>query len=131
MKSAVLFVSPSVQDARTLAPMLEAVGIPFSHATDLTQAKSLLATKLFDAVLTDSSLPDGTWKDVVGVVGGIRRGVAVVVTDPLADARFWVEVLDFGAYDLLPKPFCCGEVQRVMANAVDRPPLLNRAASGA
>jgi hypothetical protein len=51
-----------------------------------------------------------------------------VVTDPLADARFWVDVLDFGAYDLLPKPFCCGEVQRVLANAVDRPPLLNKAA---
>ncbi len=126
MKSAVLFVSPSVEDARTLAPMLEAVGIPFSHATDLTQAKSLLASKLFDAVLTDSSLPDGTWKDVVGVVGQIRRRVAVVVTGPLADARFWVDVLDFGAYDLLPKPFRCGEVKRVLANAVDRPPLLNR-----
>jgi len=128
MKNAVLFVSPSVEDARTLAPMLEAVGIPFSHAADLTQAKKLLEFKLFGAVLTEASLPDGTWEDVVEVVGRIRRGVAVVVTDLLADARFWVDVLDVGAYDLLAKPFCCGEVQRVLANAVDRPPLLPKVA---
>jgi CheY-like chemotaxis protein len=76
MKSAVLFVSPSVEDARTLAPMLEPLGIPFSHATDLTQAKKLLASTLFGAVVTEASLPDGTWKDVVGVVGRIRRRVA-------------------------------------------------------
>ena len=131
MKGAVLFVSSSVEDARTLVPMLDAVGIPFSHATDLAQAKKLLESNVFSAVLTEVNLPDGTWKDVVGSVGQIRRGVAVVVTDLLADTSLWVDVLEFGAYDLLPKPFCCGEVQRILTNAVDRPPLLTKFPSAA
>ena len=131
MKGAVLFVSSSVEDARTLVPMLEAMGIPFSHVTDLAQAKKLLESHVFSAVLTEVNLPDGSWKDVVTAVGRIRRRVAVVVTDLLADARLWVDVLKFGAYDLLPKPFCCGEVQRILANAVDRPPLLIEFASAA
>jgi len=105
MKNAVLFVSPSFEDARTLAPMLAAVDIPFSHVTDLAHAKKLLESQPFGAVLTEAALSDGSWKDVVGVVGRIKRRVAVVVTDLLADARFWVDVLECGAYDLLPKPF--------------------------
>ncbi len=128
MNNAVLFVSPSVEDARTLAPMLEAVGIAFSHVTDLTHAKKLLESKRFGAVLTEAKLSDGTWRDVIRVAGRIKRKVAVVVTDLLADARFWVDVLESGAYDLLPKPFARGEVQRILANAVDHPPLLVRLA---
>ncbi len=126
MGNAVLFVSPSVEDARTLAPMLDAVGIPFSHATDLTQAKKLLESERFAAVLTEAKLADGTWRDVIAAVGRIKHDAAVVVTDLLADAHFWVDILDFGAYDLLPKPFCRAEVQRILANAVDRPPSLVR-----
>ncbi len=126
MNSAVLFVSPSVEDARTLAPMLAAVGISFSHVTDLGQAKKLLECETFGTVLTEASLPDGSWKDVVGVVGRIKRKVVVVTTDLLADARFWVDVLQYGAYNVLPKPFSRREVQRVLANAVDGPPLLIR-----
>ncbi len=128
MKSAVLFVSSCVEDARALAPMLEAVDIQLSSAADLKQTKTLLESGLFGAVVTEVSLPDGTWKDVVGLAGRVGGGVAVVVTALLADAGFWVDVLEFGAYDLLSKPFCCGEVQRVLKNAVDRPTLLIAAA---
>ncbi len=131
MKSAVLFVSPSVRDARILAPMLEAVGIPFSHAADLAQARELLESELIGAVLTDVRLSDGTWKDVIGTVARIGRGVAVVVTGILLDAHLWIDVLESGAYDLLPRPFNRLEVQRVLAKAVDRPPLLTAAISAA
>ncbi len=131
MTKGVLFVSPSVEDARTLAPMLAAVGISLSHTTDWSHASKLLESRLYGAVLTEATLPDGTWKDVVKASGRAARRIAVVVTDLLADARFWADVLDFGAYDLLPKPFCCGEVQRILANAIDRPPLLTRVAPAA
>ncbi len=129
MNNAVLFVSPSVEDAWTLASMLEPVGISFSHVTDLTQAKNLLAAKPFDAVLTDAHLRDGSWKDVVRLVSRMKRRVAVVVTALVVDARFWVDVLEHGVHDLLPKPFSRGEVQRVLAGAVHSLPLLAGAAS--
>ncbi|MCC7176088.1 MAG: hypothetical protein IT159_12915 [Bryobacterales bacterium] len=131
LSSAVLFVSPSVEDARTLAPILEAMGLPFSHVTQLALAKDLLETGVFGAVLTEATLPDGTWRDMVGVTAQIKRKVTVVVTDLLADARFWVEALESGAYDLLPKPFSREEVQWVMANAVARSGLLPSGAAAA
>lgn len=127
MKSGVLFISPSADDARTLSEMLSMVGIPFVHARNLNQARNMLEARTFGAVLTEARLPDGGWLDVIRVVGRIKRRIAVVVTDMLADAGFWADVLESGAYDLLPKPFCSGEVQRILANAVDQPPLLSRA----
>ena len=131
MTSGVLFISPSADDARTLSEMLSSVGIPFVHARNLNQARNMLEARAFGAVLTEARLPDGGWLDVIRLVARIKRRVAVVVTDMLADARFWADVLESGAYDLLPKPFCSGEVQRILANAVDQPPLLNRAISAA
>ncbi len=112
-----------------LAPMLEAAGIPLTHATDLGHARELLESEVFGAVLTDVRLSDGTWKDVVGAAGRLGRGVAVVVTGRLEDARLWIDALEYGAYDVLPRPFSRSEVERVLAKAVDRPPLLTTAAS--
>lgn len=126
MKNGVLFISPSADDARALSEMLSRVGIPSAHARDLNQARNMLEARTFGAVLTEAKLPDGGWQDVMRLVGRVRRRMAVVVTDMLADARFWADVLESGAYDLLPKPFCAGEVQRILANAVDQPPLLSR-----
>ena len=41
-------------------------------------------------------------------------------TDPLADARFWAEALNRGAYDLLVQPFHEPEVRRILSNACSR-----------
>jgi two-component system response regulator PilR (NtrC family) len=131
MKSAILFISPSADDARAVSEMLSRVEIPMRHAPDLSRARQMLAVENFGAVLTESRLPDGSWEDVVRLVERTRRRLAVVVTDRFADARFWADVLEFGAYDLLPKPFSSGEVQRILANAVHEPPRLSRAAPAA
>ncbi len=131
MPNAILFVSPSAEDARAVSDMLSRVSIPVRHATDLGKARQMLAGEKFGAVLTESRLPDGSWEDVVKLAEKGRNRLAVVVTDRLADARFWAEVLEFGAYDLLPKPFCSGEVQRILANAVHEPPRLTRSAPAA
>jgi two-component system, OmpR family, response regulator TctD len=131
MSIAILFVSPSADDARSLFEMLSGMRLPCTHALDLAQASSMLESRAFGAILTEAHLPDGDWRDVVKLVGRMRRRIAVVVTDLMADAHLWADVLDGGAYDLLPKPFCCGEVQRILANALDSPPALGRAASAA
>ncbi len=131
MRGGILFVSPSADDARAVSEILSRVGIPVYHAPDLRKARQLLENEVFGAVLTESRLPDGTWEDVVALAERAKRRVAVVVTDRLADARFWADVLDFGAYDLLPKPFYSQEVERILARAIHEPPRLRRAAPAA
>ena len=51
----------------------------------------------------------------------VPREVQVVVTHPHADARFWSEALNLGAYDLLTQPFYEPEVRRILYNACSRP----------
>ena len=126
MSKLVLFISPSSEDAVALSQMLARASIPFDHAESLKKAAPKLQKGIVGAVLTEARLPDGNWEDVLRLVRESESGAAVVVTDKLADARFWADVLEFGAYDLLPKPFSCGEVQRILANALHEPPLLSR-----
>ena len=70
-------------------------------------------------VLTEAALPDGTWIDVLQLARG-AVDAAVIVTDRLADAHFWAEALNLGAYDVLAQPFYVSEVRRVLSNACTR-----------
>jgi DNA-binding NtrC family response regulator len=131
VQSGILFVSPSLDDAKSLDEMLSRVAIPVRQAADIAAAGQLLDREPFGAVLTESKLPDGNWLDVIRLVGRKLPGLAVVVTDRLADARFWADVLESGAYDVLVKPFYPKEVQRILSNAVYEPPVLLRSAPAA
>ena len=131
MRSGILFVSPSLDDGRSLYEMLSRIAMPVRQAQNVATAGELLERESFGAVLTESELPDGSWIDVIRLVARRLPGLAVVVTDRLADARFWADVLESGAYDVLVKPFYPREVQRVLSNAVHEPPVLLRSAPAA
>ena len=120
MDSAVLFVSPYPQDARSLAQLLDDISLPLVHALSLKEAASKLETRNFEVVLTEATLEDGTWLDVLNLARA--TDTELVVTDPWADARFWAEAINRGAYDLLAQPFYGNEVRRVLASASARKP---------
>ena len=115
MYSGVLFVSPFPQDARSLTQMLNHVSLPLVHANSLKDAASKLETGKFQVVLTEANLEDGTWLDVLKMAR--LSNTEVVVTHPWADARFWAEAINMGAYDLLAQPFFPTEVRRVLTSA--------------
>jgi DNA-binding NtrC family response regulator len=119
-RSRILFLSGRLEDARRLSRMVESVPIELDHAGNLRQARLKLRTKRYDAVLTEAALPDGTWTDVLQLARELPRGVEVIVTDPHADARFWAEALNLGAYDLLAQPFYEPEVRRILSCACSR-----------
>ncbi|MGQ9635032.1 MAG: response regulator [Bryobacteraceae bacterium] len=126
MRNCILFISPRAEDVRTLSMMLDPSRVTIRHAAGLRQALELLAQQTFPAILTESHLPDGDWRDVVQYVRQNAKRTAVIVTDRFADVRFWIDVLEGGAYDLLPQPFYRAEVERILASAMTRPQV-NRA----
>jgi DNA-binding NtrC family response regulator len=71
-------------------------------------------------ILTAANLPDGNWLDVLHLTRESPHQIEVIVTHPHADARFWAEVLNLGAYDLLAQPFYEPEVRRILSNACSR-----------
>jgi DNA-binding NtrC family response regulator len=118
MDSSVLFVSPYVQDASSLAEMLDEVSIPVVHASSLKDAVSKLRAASFGVVLTEAKLDDGNWLDLLELTR--RSGTELIVTDAWADAQFWAMAINLGAYDMLAQPFRGTEVRRVLASASSR-----------
>ena len=122
MQSRILFISGRHEDARHLSEMLHALQLKLEHVPSLDHARTRLRRQEYDVILTEAALPDGQWLDVLHLVRECPRETEVIVTDPQADARFWAEALNLGAYDLLAQPFYEPEVRRILYNACSRPP---------
>jgi len=120
MKSRLLCITGHRNDARELSQMLRGLPVALEHVETLAQARAKLSCSEYDVVLTESSFPGGNWLDVLHLVRELPREVRVIVTDPHADARFWAEALNLGAYDLVAQPFDEHEVQRILYNACTR-----------
>lgn len=120
MRSRVLFVSGHPEDAHQLSQMLHALPLMLEHVETLRHARGELEQNHYDVVLTEAALPDGNWLDVLHLIRDFPRRINVIVTDPHADARFWAEALNLGAYDLLAQPFYEPEVRRILYNACSR-----------
>src|SRR5262249_52344139 len=118
MDSAVLFVSPHLEDVQSLSQMLAEASVGVVHAANLKDATRKLDSDWYPVVLTESTLEDGGWQDLLNLTRSI--GSELVVTDLWADSRFWAEAINLGAYDLLAQPFQQTEVRRVIAGASSR-----------
>jgi DNA-binding NtrC family response regulator len=116
MRSRILVISGHRDDALHISQMLHELPVTVNHAGTLRQARIELRQKRFDAVLTEATLPDGNWLDVLELKRDCPNQPQVIVTDPQADAQFWSKALNLGAYDLLPQPFYAPEVRRIFSN---------------
>ena len=129
MRRGVLFVSPCREDATVLSHMLRSVSTSLHHVDDLQHARAVMQGEPYQVVLTEANLPDGDWRDVLELARKTEPAPEVIVTDASADARFWAEALNLGAYDLIAQPFATAEVQRILSNACSRPSTPRKAAS--
>jgi len=120
VRPGVLFVSPRREDATVLSRMLGSLPVPLEHVADLQHARATILAEPYRVILTEAMLPDGTWRDVVDMAHRLTPGPAVIVTDASADARFWAEALNLGAYDLIAQPFAAAEVRRILSYACSR-----------
>ena len=129
MRSRILFVSGHPDDARHLSLMLHSLPITVVHVETLQQAHAKLQQNDYSVILTEAALPDGQWLDALHLARQCHPEPEVIVTDPQADARFWAEALNLGAYDLLAQPFYEPEVRRILYNACSRQPQVMAAGS--
>jgi len=71
-----------------------------------------------DLVVTQVSLPDGNWSDIVRYVVDYAEKAGILVTCPTADEQFWSEILWRGVYDLLIEPCDAYQVRRAVEGAI-------------
>ena len=124
MRSTILFISGHRADARQLTEMLHELPVALDYAETVRQARGKLRHKRFNAVLTEAALVDGDWIDVLRLTRGTPTETQLIVTDLQADARFWSEALNLGAYDMLAQPFYEPEVRRILSNVCSRPAMM-------
>lgn len=120
MRSRILFVSGHREDAHRLSQMLHSLPLVLDHVSTMEQTSAKLRQSDYDVILTEATLPDGNWLDVLRVARKHAGELEVIVTDPHADARLWSEALNMGAYDLVSQPFYEPEVRRILYYACSR-----------
>src|ERR1035438_8532683 len=120
MRSRILFISGRPDDALHLSEMLHTLPLKLEHVQSLGHARTRLNQLDYDVILTEADLPDGKWLDVLHPVRECPRETEVIVTDPQADARFWAEALNLGAYAPLQSPLYEPEARRILYNACSR-----------
>jgi PAS domain S-box-containing protein len=103
---AMLLVEDNPGDAAWIREMLaDATTVQFSvtHAGRLSDALIYLGKTLFDIVLLDLTLPDGSGLDTVKQVNAASPGLPIVVMSGLGDEDLAVKALHEGAQDYLVK----------------------------
>jgi DNA-binding response OmpR family regulator len=84
------------------------------RAQGCREARPLIRRNLPRVIVSERDLPDGDWKDILGLAAARKDPPVVIVTSRLADESLWSEVLNLGGYDVLAKPLDRSEVQRTI-----------------
>ena len=119
MSKKMLLVMPQGRRERMLSFLSES-GMDVSAAEDVKEAQKKLAGAVkYDLAIVDSELPDGSWRDVLQFVAASHAGCEMVVCSRCGDERLWAEVIQCGAFDLVPEPFEKQEILRIIHSALD------------
>jgi DNA-binding response OmpR family regulator len=87
------------------------------EARDWKKAQEHLDRDSVHVVITRSHCRGWDWKKVLKNLARRKHPPQLIVTSRTADEQLWSEVLNCGAYDVLPEPFHRDEVERVVAAA--------------
>jgi DNA-binding NtrC family response regulator len=68
-------------------------------------------------VVAETDVRKWGWKDVLRDLQRFQKPPKLIVTSRHADEYLWAEALNVGAFDVLPQPLNCDEVERVIACA--------------
>jgi DNA-binding response OmpR family regulator len=99
--------------------MLIDLGISTQRAHTHFDADAMLRMSLRPSfVVTDASLPDGTWLDVLYAARADPIKVPVIVVSRLVDMQLYLDALDSGAHDFVVPPFTIAELTFIIRTAI-------------
>jgi two-component system OmpR family response regulator len=114
---AVLMVSPSPADHEFFRDVLSGSNWRLFGVRSRREALSCLRSNSIAVVISEIKLSDGAWKDVLADLKSVPNPPRLIVTSDLVDESLWAEALNYGAYDVLAKPFHPSEILRIISLA--------------
>jgi len=122
---AVLLVYDQAEPLAALRLLLESQSFKTSRSRNCQEtSRELQQPDPPLVVFTDTTLPDGTWREVVALAAKATAPVSVIVVGRLVDVPFYIEVIESGAVDFVAPPFAPFDLNHVTRcaaqNALDR-----------
>ena len=112
----ILLIEDDKQLADALSVHLAANGMAIDHASTLEDARLMLQTGTYAALVLDRGLPDGDGLELCHELRRAGHTIAVVVLTARSDIHARIAGLDSGADDYISKPFAPDElVARIRA----------------
>lgn len=95
------------------------LGIDHDVCNSATEARRMIQSKPYAAVLCDISMPDGNGLDIISDIRASGNDVPFVFLTAYYDADKIAKALKLGALDYLEKPIDVAKLQRVISNAME------------
>jgi two-component system, NtrC family, response regulator PilR len=95
-------------------------GLEVETASSVAQAREVLKSRVFRAVISDMRLPDGTGLDLLQWLETSGRPEKVIVVTAYGSPENAVTALKAGAFDYLTKPVDLRQFRAVVASAMGR-----------
>jgi DNA-binding NtrC family response regulator len=117
----VLLVHNQPDAFRGLEEMLHEQEIRTCHVHQCAEIGSMFREAgPVDLVMTDVTVADGTWKDVIRVVRKAAKDTPVVVMSQVVNMKLYLDTLDGGAADFIVPPMAPPDLAHVLTGAMHR-----------
>jgi DNA-binding NtrC family response regulator len=110
----VLLVSTGRSDAEMFRTLLDQSNARLTAVRTYHEAFVALRKEAFAVVVCDERLPDGSWKDLLGLIAPLTEAPRMVVIAPEFREALYAEVFNLGAWELLLRPLKAEEVRRLL-----------------
>ena len=119
-----LLVCTDEEPSQTLDTALQNLAVETHRAHTCQEARNLLerAASPPDIVFTDTTLPDGSWKELLAMGRQMQVPSKIVVVGATADTRLYIDVMENGAFDFMLPPFASDDLAHVIRCATDKRP---------
>ncbi len=108
------------RDIRELLTLtLGRMGLRIETASNLLEARELLARNTYDLCLTDMRLPDGNGIELVGEIARNYPNTPVAMITAFGNVELAVEALKAGAFDFVSKPVDISVLRGLIKHALE------------
>ena len=111
MGATILIVDDDERLRTTLGVLLRTLGHESVEAQDVSAAKSLLAEREIDLVISDLRMPGGSGLELLEIVQHLDLDAPVILLTAYGTVEGAVQAMQQGAFDYLQKPFDAEEMK--------------------
>ena len=116
--SCVAVAVASDEDRSRLTDLLRSLHVDVIVHKGLKTLRGSLLRDEVDLVITDVTLPDGNWVDVLRLTLDASSSPGILVHSRVVNDRLWSEVLWRGAYDMLIAPYSSTDGREIIKSAL-------------